>query len=224
MSSVQLSEQDLETAIAALTDAEHIKEARKAAESEAGKLTTEDWHTLRKLAKSNLYFLASTILGYNKLSPDLHGHFCAWLVKNDNEQFRETLLPRGHFKSTIQTISDSIRVALPDDAGDAGHGLGWHRGHRGVSPCGVGLVAGLAAALAGAAAVVPGPLAQRPGHLLAGLPGGEPGFCLWAERPAGQGAESPVRQRRAGGPAAPPDDAGRSGRQGKEPFRGLGQP
>lgn len=119
MSSVQLSEQDLETAIAALTDAEHIKEARKAAESEAGKLTTEDWHTLRKLAKSNLYFLASTILGYNKLSPDLHGHFCAWLVKNDNEQFRETLLPRGHFKSTIQTISDSIRVALPDDAGDA---------------------------------------------------------------------------------------------------------
>jgi predicted phage terminase large subunit-like protein len=42
------------------------------------------------------------------------------MTAHQNFQFREILMPRGHYKSTISTISDSIRIALPDDVGDQG--------------------------------------------------------------------------------------------------------
>jgi hypothetical protein len=34
------------------------------------------------------------------------------------KQWRLILLPRGHYKSTITTIADSIQIALPDDGGN----------------------------------------------------------------------------------------------------------
>lgn len=71
---------------------------------------------LRLKAKTDLYFLAKTILGYDKLSPDLHGHFASWIKKTQEHQYRMLLLPRGHYKSTIATIADSIQVVLPDDS------------------------------------------------------------------------------------------------------------
>jgi len=73
---------------------------------------------LRRQAKTDLYFLANTILGYNKLSPGLHGHFATWMTRTNKNQYRLILLPRGHYKSTITTISDSIQIVLPDDGGN----------------------------------------------------------------------------------------------------------
>jgi hypothetical protein len=65
-----------------------------------------------------LFFLCSTILGYNKLSPGLHGHFSSWLRKTVAKQWRLMLLPRGHYKSTVATIGDTIQIILPDDGGN----------------------------------------------------------------------------------------------------------
>jgi hypothetical protein len=56
-----------------------IKQKRKEAEAQVKGLSTEDWKRLRKLCKRDLFFLATAVLGYNKLSPNLHGHMCKWL-------------------------------------------------------------------------------------------------------------------------------------------------
>jgi hypothetical protein len=91
----------------------------RAAEKEAQEYTVDEWKSLRRLAKKNLWFLTTTILGYKKLSPGLHAHLCQWLQATEHWQFRELLLPRGHYKSTINTVADSIRAGLPDDDGDS---------------------------------------------------------------------------------------------------------
>jgi hypothetical protein len=91
-----------------------LKEAEKL-QSTLGK---DKINLLRQKAKNDLYFLGSTILGYNKFSPGLHGHFASWMKKTDNTQFRLILLPRGHYKSTVATISDTIQIVLPDDIGN----------------------------------------------------------------------------------------------------------
>lgn len=96
-----------------------IDKSRKLGEQRLSNLGTEDVKLLRLRAKNDLFFLCHGILGYKKLSPNLHGNLCSWMQKHDTDQFREILLPRGHYKSTVVTISDSIRIALPDDAGDA---------------------------------------------------------------------------------------------------------
>jgi hypothetical protein len=99
-----------------LLDQDHLTEVRKAAEKKYEQLTTDEYHNLRHKFKTDLLFLA-TALGYRKLSPNLHGHFCRWLQATRNEQFREELLPRGHYKSTICTICDSVQLVLPDELG-----------------------------------------------------------------------------------------------------------
>ena len=102
-----------------LLDEQHITEVRKAAEKEYGKFTTEQYNGLRKKCKSDLFFLSYGILGYTRLSPNLHGHLCKWMESTASRQYREILLPRGHFKSTIATIADTIQTVLPDVNGDA---------------------------------------------------------------------------------------------------------
>ena len=95
-----------------------ISTARKAAEQEYRDLTTDQLRSLRIRAKTDLYFLAKGILGYELLSPRLHGSLCRWLEKTRGEQYRLLMLPRGHYKSTVSTISESIQTALPDLVGD----------------------------------------------------------------------------------------------------------
>lgn len=73
---------------------------------------------MRRRCKTDLFYLTTAILQYSKLSISLHGNLCTWLETNKNEQFREILLPRGHYKSTIVTVAHSIQIALPDDTGD----------------------------------------------------------------------------------------------------------
>jgi hypothetical protein len=97
---------------------ESINSNRALGEKQLEVLTVEQIKLLRRRAKTDLFFLSYGILGYNKLSVNLHGSLCTWMEANKNERFRLILLPRGHYKSTIATISDSIRIALPDDEGD----------------------------------------------------------------------------------------------------------
>ena len=75
-------------------------------------LSPEEFELLRERARVDLYFLAKTVLGYKDLSPNLHGHLCNWLRRNEGSQYRCVLLPRAHFKSTIVTVSLNIQRAL----------------------------------------------------------------------------------------------------------------
>lgn len=62
-----------------------------------------------------MFFLTKGVLKYNKLSPNLHGHLCAWHDRNKHARFKEELLPRGHFKSTVITIGGGVQLGLPSD-------------------------------------------------------------------------------------------------------------
>lgn len=101
-----------------LPSSEELILARRRAEKRMEQFSTEDWQQLRNRAKNDLFFLNVGVLGYKKLSENLHGHVCSWAHGTDDEQFRELLLPRGHYKSTVFTIGDSIRIVLPDDMGN----------------------------------------------------------------------------------------------------------
>lgn len=96
----------------------NIDKARKEADNRFQGFTDDEIKHLRRKAKTNLFFLASGVLGYNQLSSSLHLDFCKWAKKTCANQFRLALLPRSHYKSTILTISDSIQIVLPDDQSD----------------------------------------------------------------------------------------------------------
>lgn len=102
-----------------LIDSDNLKKRQYEAEKTVEGLTHDDWVYRRRRAKTDLFFLCYGVLGFKKLSVNLHGHLCNWLHQTDNDQFREILLPRSHYKSTVLTIGDSIRIALPDDVGDS---------------------------------------------------------------------------------------------------------
>lgn len=100
-----------------LRDEKRLKALRSRAEERYGGLTSDQVGFLRKRAKNDLFFLASGVLGYDLLSENLHGHYANWLQRNWGERYRMSLLPRDHYKSTEQTITDSVQMALPNDAG-----------------------------------------------------------------------------------------------------------
>jgi hypothetical protein len=85
----------------------------KKAEEKTRALTHEDRCKLRIRAKRDLFFLCYGILGNTRLSPNLHGHLCHHIESTEEKRFREFLLARGNFKSTIVTIGHSIQVVLP---------------------------------------------------------------------------------------------------------------
>ena len=97
-----------------ILDEDSITAARKKDEEKFTQLTTESYNVLKARCKNDLFFLNTAILGHNRLSPYLHGHLSAWMERNSEWQFKEILLPRGHFKSTVCTIGDSIQIVLPD--------------------------------------------------------------------------------------------------------------
>lgn len=99
-------------------DPELVLKAQRAAETKVSNLTTDEWKHLRRLAKTDTMFLGRGVLGYNKLSKNLHAHLAMWMLLTINDQFREVLLPRGHYKTTEFNKIDSVQAALPDDIGD----------------------------------------------------------------------------------------------------------
>jgi len=110
-------------------DDQTLGESKRDAEERRSKLSKEEFHRLRVLCKRDLFFLTNTILGYNRLSTKLHGHLCTHVHNTQNSRFREFLMPRGHFKSTILTIAHSIQIVLPytetDKSYDDGSTLEW---------------------------------------------------------------------------------------------------
>lgn len=66
---------------------------------------------LRESAQTNLFFLAKGILGYDQVELGAHGALCNFMVSEKSNR-RMVLMPRGFLKSTICTISDSIRLSL----------------------------------------------------------------------------------------------------------------
>jgi hypothetical protein len=94
---------------------------------EVSALPQSEVDELRQRARESLYFLSVGILGYPDVNPATHGEFCQFVQGDHYLCFNEDgsrklrrlgLMPRGHLKSTIATVADSIRLALknPDDA------------------------------------------------------------------------------------------------------------
>lgn len=104
-----------------LLSEEAVAQKREAAEQRFRDLTSDQISHIRRRAKNDLFFLATGLLEYDLLTERFHGHYCRWLEATRGRQYRMTLQPRGHYKTTINTISDSIQIALPNDAGVQAH-------------------------------------------------------------------------------------------------------
>lgn len=117
MNSTPVVQEPDEGAWRELHDAKNIDNARSVAEKQYDHLSQEDIYELRRACKTDLLFLLHAILGYKKVSPNLHGHMCAWTARTAWEQFRMGLLPRSHFKTTVWTIGESLQNALTCDKG-----------------------------------------------------------------------------------------------------------
>ena len=76
-------------------------------------LTSGQLEHLRLKAKTDLFFLSKAILGYTQVEESTHGALCNFVVTEPSNR-RMVLMPRGFLKTTICTISDSIRLAICD--------------------------------------------------------------------------------------------------------------
>jgi hypothetical protein len=76
-------------------------------------MSSEQREFLRLQAKHDLYVLAKGILGYRDVNPQTHGAFCRFIQANEKRR-RLGLMPRGHLKTTLGTIADSVRIPLLD--------------------------------------------------------------------------------------------------------------
>lgn len=76
-------------------------------------LDARQYEHLREKARTDLFFLSKGILGYDQVELGAHGALCKFMVEERSNR-RMVLMPRGHLKSTICTISDSIRLSLID--------------------------------------------------------------------------------------------------------------
>jgi hypothetical protein len=66
---------------------------------------------LRRLAQTDLFFMSQTVLGYDQVAETTHGALCHFITDEPANR-RMVLMPRGFLKSTICTISDSIRLTV----------------------------------------------------------------------------------------------------------------
>ena len=98
----------------ALADEKELSKRRAAAEDQFKDLSGDDLSFMRKWAKRDLFFLTNTILEYDLLSPKLHKHYCKWKEETRGKQYRMELMPRGHYKTTLN-IGEAIQIALPND-------------------------------------------------------------------------------------------------------------
>ncbi len=104
----------LDDRIKNLQNEDALTQARKSADQQFSSMTEEQYKYLRRRCKQDLFFLTG-LLGYNKLSVNLHGNLCRWMMRNrSSSRFKLVLLPRSHYKTTIET-ADIIRIVLPDD-------------------------------------------------------------------------------------------------------------
>jgi phage terminase large subunit-like protein len=100
----------------ALSDEKELSKRRSAAEEQFKDLPSDEIAYLRKWAKNDLFFLTNTVLDYELLSPKLHKSYCMWKQETRGHQYRIELMPRGHYKTTVN-IGESVQIALPNDGG-----------------------------------------------------------------------------------------------------------
>ena len=65
---------------------------------------------MRELAKTDLYWLCTEVLGYDKFYEPLHGPICAHLTAPGTR--KGLLIPREHYKSTVGTVGYSVQRIL----------------------------------------------------------------------------------------------------------------
>jgi hypothetical protein len=80
--------------------------------------STSSLASLRKSVlhgRDSLYLLCKVVLGYDKLNERVHLPMCRFVVQTRKPGGRRMMLmPRGHFKTTIWTIADSIQEVCLD--------------------------------------------------------------------------------------------------------------
>lgn len=59
---------------------------------------------MRERAKNDLFFFAKAVLGYNDITVSCHKPLCVFLDQHPS-RFKLTMMPRGHFKTSLATIS-----------------------------------------------------------------------------------------------------------------------
>lgn len=65
----------------------------------------------RLLCKNDLYYLAKEVLGYKDMSPGYH-RILADTIRTYKDEWQLHLHPRGHFKSTLLTVSETIQAII----------------------------------------------------------------------------------------------------------------
>lgn len=68
---------------------------------------------LAEVGRTNLYFFAKAIMGFKDMSPTCHKPLCEFLDHHPS-RIKLTLMPRGHFKSSVATISRVTQRAVRD--------------------------------------------------------------------------------------------------------------
>lgn len=86
---------------------------RNQVDEQIEEFSSADIEHLRNLMRTDLYMLAKWGLGYDQVEEGAHAALCAFMTQERSSR-RMVLMPRGFLKSTICTISDSIRLSLID--------------------------------------------------------------------------------------------------------------
>jgi hypothetical protein len=68
---------------------------------------------LRHKARRDRYFLSKGVLGYTDVNPFTHGPLCRAIESREKKR-RMFLMPRGHLKTTLCTITDAVAEGLTD--------------------------------------------------------------------------------------------------------------
>lgn len=72
------------------------------------------WYVSRQRARSDLYWFARYILGYHLLYEPLHRPFAESITTRRPSRFMLNLFPRGHFKTTLVSVSGTIWRVIND--------------------------------------------------------------------------------------------------------------
>lgn len=73
-------------------------------------LSSKQVADMRLRAQTDLFFMAKGVLQYEQVEEGAHAALCAFMSREQSNR-RMVLMPRGFLKSTICTISDSIRLS-----------------------------------------------------------------------------------------------------------------
>lgn len=68
---------------------------------------------IRSKARTSLYFFCKFVLGFDKLTPHIHGPICQ-LLQDESRRKLKFVLPRGWFKTTVCSIAYPLWKAIRD--------------------------------------------------------------------------------------------------------------